>query len=146
MLSDNNPPLTDNNLMFSSQFGSSIGDNSEFVKQKKPSSLALNLLNDEIPKIVDMMAQEVRAAFEEFLVSFSSLSPDDGITRLIYLEQIKALKGHDKTTLYIDITHIDMHDETLCTVIKDQFYRYILIRLDSTFNSFYSLFTELNLI
>lgn len=42
---------------------------------------------------------------------------------LVYVEQIKAMRDSEITTLYVDFTHLLDRDDVLARAISDQYYR-----------------------
>lgn len=126
-MESDNPIPTD--TMMSSQYNTNssnlnlASDGAPLPTQRRPNPLSLNLLNDDIPKVIDLMATEVRASFQEFLSTFTEVD-DDGEERYPYLDLIRSLRPHDKTTVYVDLQHILTANETLHDVITSQYYRY----------------------
>ena len=44
---------------------------------------------------------------------------------LVYVEQIKAMRYSEITTLYVDFSHLLDRDDVLARAISDQYYRYV---------------------
>jgi len=47
-------------------------------------------------------------------------------SELIYIEQVKAMRDYELTTLYVDFSHLLERDDVLARAISDQYYRYAL--------------------
>ena len=47
-------------------------------------------------------------------------------SELIYIEQVKAMRDYELTTLYVDFGHLLERDDVLARAISDQYYRYAL--------------------
>ena len=45
-------------------------------------------------------------------------------SELIYIEQVKAMRDYELTTLYVDFGHLLERDDVLARAISDQYYRY----------------------
>lgn len=43
----------------------------------------------------------------------------------VYIEQIKAMKEFELTTLYVDFSHLLEREEVLARAIQSQYYRYV---------------------
>lgn len=67
MLSDysSQVPLPTDNTIQSSQLNSTQDENQQ--QRRRPNQISMNLLNDNVQKVVDTTAVEVRVAFENFL-------------------------------------------------------------------------------
>lgn len=70
-------------------------------------------------RIVDETAEQVRQNFEEFLSNYVS---DETMTNL-YVEQIKILSQHQKTTIYVDFQHLLAYDDVLANTVSIQYFR-----------------------
>ncbi|PWN36195.1 putative MCM6-involved in replication [Meira miltonrushii] len=91
-------------------------------------------LNDaDVEPVIDSTSEQVRESFRQFLESFreehSSGSPDpdgdgNGVEPL-YVEQIRALRGQERTTVYVDFTHVLRFDEILAGAINEQYIRFL---------------------
>ncbi len=86
----------------------------------------------DIPPVVDEVGERVREGFAQFLESFVdqplSGSPDPNGEKVqdpVYIDQIYALRDYNRTTLFVDFSHILRHDEVLARAISDQYYRFI---------------------
>jgi DNA replication licensing factor MCM6 len=51
---------------------------------------------------------------------------------LVYVEQIKAMRYSEITTLYVDFSHLLDRDDVLARAISDQYYRYVQTALSKT--------------
>ncbi|KDN40343.1 MCM-domain-containing protein [Tilletiaria anomala UBC 951] len=87
---------------------------------------------DQIPTVTDEVGDKVREGFADFLENFAeepisgSQDPDgDRAGAPIYIEQIRALQEYDKTTLFVDFTHVVQHEEVLARAISEQYYRFL---------------------
>ena len=86
----------------------------------------------DIPPVVDEVGERVREGFAQFLESFVdqplSASPDPNGEKVqdpVYIDQIYALRDYNRTTLFVDFSHILRHDEVLARAISDQYYRFV---------------------
>lgn len=86
----------------------------------------------DIPPVVDEVGERVREGFAQFLESFVdqplSGSPDPNGEKSqdpVYIDQIYALRDYNRTTLFVDFSHILRHDEVLARAISDQYYRFV---------------------
>lgn len=86
----------------------------------------------DIPPVVDEVGERVREGFAQFLESFVdqplSGSPDPNGEKVqdpVYIDQIYALRDYNRTTLFVDFSHILRHDEVLARAISDQYYRFV---------------------
>lgn len=79
----------------------------------------------------DQFAHTVREHFEEFLQQFSSElsggvssigSTDPDAAGRDYIEQCKVMKNDDRTTLFVDYTHVEHHNSDLAKAIAEDFY------------------------
>ncbi|PWZ02651.1 putative MCM6-involved in replication [Testicularia cyperi] len=92
-----------------------------------------NVVNTEdIPPVVDEVGERVREGFAQFLETFVdqplSGSPDPNGERAqdpLYIDQIFALRDYNRTTLFVDFSHILRTDEVLARAISDQYYRFL---------------------
>ncbi|KAJ3353646.1 MCM DNA helicase complex subunit mcm6 [Entophlyctis luteolus] len=71
-----------------------------------------------VARVVDETAEEVCAAFEQFLVGFR-----DGDGAEYYIEQVKAMKTQGTVTLFVDLKHLRDTNQVLCALIEAQYYR-----------------------
>jgi hypothetical protein len=58
-------------------------------------------------------------------------------SELIYIEQVKAMRDYELTTLYVDHSHLLEREDVLARAISDQYYRYassIRLRSVSTYH------------
>lgn len=74
----------------------------------------------------------LREKFLEFLEAFTEADaakaanapvPDDGEAQLYYVNQVHAMKTAEKTTLFVDFCHVDLHDWELARTIETEFLR-----------------------
>ncbi|MCO5554240.1 hypothetical protein L7F22_007768 [Adiantum nelumboides] len=87
----------------------------------------------DVEPVIDSTSEQVRESFRQFLETFReehpSGSPDpdgDGNgVEPIYVEQIRALRGQERTTVYVDFTHILRFDEILAGAINEQYIRFL---------------------
>ncbi|KAI3487618.1 hypothetical protein L1887_48399 [Cichorium endivia] len=86
----------------------------------------------DIPPVVDEVGERVREGFAQFLESFVdqplSGSPDPNGEKVqdpLYIDQIYALRDYNRTTLFVDFSHILRHDEVLARAVSDQYYRFV---------------------
>ncbi|TPX59094.1 hypothetical protein PhCBS80983_g02737 [Powellomyces hirtus] len=87
-------------------------------RPRRPNPLALNVLNDDIPRVIDTTAEQVREEFENFLETFT-----EDEENLPYIDQIKHLSKAEITTVYVDYAHLSATDDMLASAISSQFYR-----------------------
>ncbi|KAJ3172881.1 MCM DNA helicase complex subunit mcm6 [Geranomyces variabilis] len=87
-------------------------------RARRPNPVALNVLNDDIPRVIDTTAEQVREDFEYFLDNFAD---EDGVKP--YVAQIENLSKAEITTVYVDFAHLLVADTTLATTIAGQYYR-----------------------
>ncbi|KAJ3289056.1 MCM DNA helicase complex subunit mcm6 [Borealophlyctis nickersoniae] len=80
--------------------------------------VAMNVLNDVIPKAVDTVADAVRVDFERFLTVYED---DNG--ELYYVDQLKSLRQNGCTTVFVDFRHVEDYDSTLASTIMEWYYR-----------------------
>ncbi|KAJ3006463.1 MCM DNA helicase complex subunit mcm6 [Thoreauomyces humboldtii] len=83
----------------------------------RPNAAQMNVLNDDIPRVVDHTAEQVRLDFEAFLESYEEN------TRRPYVDQIQYMPKAEITTLYVDFAHLANTDNMLAETIMNQFYR-----------------------
>jgi DNA replication licensing factor MCM6 len=55
--------------------------------------------------------------------SGATIRPDRGDENKFYIEQIKAMKEFELTTLYVDFSHLLEREEVLARAIQSQYYR-----------------------
>ncbi|AOA61416.1 Mcm2-7 hexameric complex component [Komagataella phaffii CBS 7435] len=85
-----------------------------------------------IPKVVDVTAEKVAEAFEQFLELFSDDSIDQEVQEenkwgaRIYLSQLEVMRQHDLNTLYVDYQHLLTRENgVLASAITEQYYRFL---------------------
>ncbi|KAK9447473.1 MCM2/3/5 family-domain-containing protein [Limtongia smithiae] len=78
-----------------------------------------------IPKVVDKTGEEVGETFREFLETFEDpAAPQDDDSEKYYVRQIRELKIEDRSTLYVDYTHLMEAHAILAQAITEQYYRF----------------------
>lgn len=91
------------------------------------------LHDGDVEPVIDSTSEQVRESFRQFLESFreehQSGSPDpdgdgNGVEPL-YVEQIRSLRGQERTTVYVDFTHVLRFDEILAGAINEQYIRFL---------------------
>lgn len=91
------------------------------------------MLDDDAPPVIDTTSEQVRDSFRQFLDSYreehASGSPDpdgdgNGVEPL-YVEQIRSLRSNERTTVYVDFTHVLRFDEILAGAISEQYVRFL---------------------
>ncbi|KAI8900086.1 MCM2/3/5 family-domain-containing protein [Globomyces pollinis-pini] len=73
----------------------------------------------EIRRAIDETAEQVRKDFESFLSTFE----DPETKTLLYIEQIRILRKTQSSTIYIDFTHLQSHNDILSDAISLQYFR-----------------------
>ncbi|KAI9091287.1 MCM2/3/5 family-domain-containing protein [Phlyctochytrium arcticum] len=99
--------------------GSALGSSGAPPPRRRANALAVNVMRDDIPKVVDETAEQVREEFERFLNTFK----DPETQQLYYVQQVKYLSKAELTTVYVDFEHIIQIDEMLARTIQNQYYR-----------------------
>lgn len=86
---------------------------------------------DQLPSTEELGA-ELRENFLEFLEAFteadaarsSNAAVTDGMDgELFYVNQVHAMKTQEKTTLFVDFCHVELHDWGLARTIETEFLR-----------------------
>ncbi|KAK4687039.1 DNA replication licensing factor MCM6, partial [Tremellales sp. Uapishka_1] len=77
---------------------------------------------DDIPRVKDATGEKI--ALPDTPASFNALPATADEARL-YIDQIKALKEYQITTLYVDFGHLLEREEVLARAIQDQYYRFL---------------------
>ncbi|KAK0532983.1 MCM DNA helicase complex subunit mcm6 [Tilletia horrida] len=100
------------------------------TRSRRPRQRDLGNLED-VPPVTDDTGERVRESFAEFLESFV----DDTVTNdpaqgsqprePLYIDQIKALRDFQRTTLFVDFSHILRYEEILARAISEQYYRFL---------------------
>ncbi|KAE8259426.1 hypothetical protein A4X13_0g1021 [Tilletia indica] len=86
---------------------------------------------EEVPPVTDDTGERVRESFAEFLESFIDDTilndPSQGShpREPLYIDQIKALRDFQRTTLFVDFSHILRYEEILARAISEQYYRFL---------------------
>ncbi|KAJ9096354.1 hypothetical protein QFC21_005175 [Naganishia friedmannii] len=92
---------------------------------------------DDVRRVKDVTAEKVMESFGMFLENFSDdidLPADTPASQRtatnhtadgFYVEQIKAMKDFDLTTLYVDFSHVLEREEVLARAIRAQYYRFL---------------------
>lgn len=92
-----------------------------------------------IPKVVDLTAEKVREAFEQFLEEFEDKKPNEddedndgnkedaaSKDKKVYLQQISAMSLYDLSTIYVDYQHLlTQENGILASAITEQYYRFL---------------------
>ncbi|CCA74171.1 probable MCM6-involved in replication [Serendipita indica DSM 11827] len=93
-------------------------------------------MNLDVPPVRDATGEKVMESFELFLKSYtenvtlpSTPTPDGyggaGENEYVYIDQIKAMRDAEITTLYVDFSHLLNRDDVLARAISDQYYRFL---------------------
>ncbi|KIM26411.1 hypothetical protein M408DRAFT_313523 [Serendipita vermifera MAFF 305830] len=109
-------------------------------------------MNLDVPPVRDATGEKVMESFEQFLksqvvfrlwqrptnplcrytesVTLAATPTADGYggtteNELVYVEQIKAMRYSEITTLYVDFSHLLDRDDVLARAISDQYYRFL---------------------
>ncbi|ORY28278.1 putative DNA unwinding-related protein [Naematelia encephala] len=95
---------------------------------------------DAIPRVKDATGEKVMESFQLFLENFTeqialpdtpgSMNVDGAMPPTaedskFYIEQIKAMKEFELTTLYVDFSHLLEREEVLARAIQSQYYRFL---------------------
>ncbi|CEH16397.1 dna unwinding-related protein [Ceraceosorus bombacis] len=85
---------------------------------------------DDAPPVTDETGERVREGFADFLETYvdntlADVTPINGQQPPTYVEQLFALKDYNRTTLFVDFTHVLRHEEVLAKAISDQYYRFL---------------------
>ncbi|MCO5565954.1 hypothetical protein L7F22_019629 [Adiantum nelumboides] len=103
------------------------------IASSRKSRPRTRLNEGDVEPVIDSTSEQVRESFRQFLESFReehpSGSPDpdgdgNGVEPL-YVEQIRALRGQERTTVYVDFTHVLRFDEILAGAINEQYIRFL---------------------
>ncbi|VEU19705.1 DEKNAAC100300 [Brettanomyces naardenensis] len=80
-----------------------------------------------IPKVVDLTAEKVGEAFEQFLEQYEEEDPTEaGQTRKVYLHQIAAMALYDLSTVYVDFQQLLTRENgILASAVTEQYYRFL---------------------
>jgi MCM N-terminal domain len=85
----------------------------------------------ELASTADLGA-ELRDKFLAFLESFTEADaanasnapePEGGEAELFYVNQVHAMRTDEKSTLFVDFCHVDLHDWELARTIETEFLR-----------------------
>ncbi|CAI6275256.1 unnamed protein product [Periconia digitata] len=88
----------------------------------------------DIPKVVDVTGETLSLRFQEFLEGYtedptsSALPISSGvpITDKYYIAQIRGMKLFSLSTLYVDFTHLQRHEDgILAAAIASEYYRFL---------------------
>ncbi|KAJ3338088.1 MCM DNA helicase complex subunit mcm6, partial [Kappamyces sp. JEL0680] len=74
---------------------------------------------NEIQRVVDATAEQVRKDFEDFLASYQ----DNESQQMIYIEQIKYLSKTGLCSIYVDWSHLEDFNDILAVAVATQYYR-----------------------
>jgi len=98
--------------------------------RRQPRQRDLRNLED-VPPVTDDTGERVRESFAEFLESFidDTVLNDPSLgshpREPLYIDQIKALRDFQRTTLFVDFSHILRYEEILARAISEQYYRFL---------------------
>ncbi|EJD45673.1 DNA unwinding-related protein [Auricularia subglabra TFB-10046 SS5] len=96
-----------------------------------------NAVDRNVPTVRDVTGEKVQEAFEIFLKTYTpnvtlgatpGADGDEGMEdeeQFLYVQQIRVMKDHDISTLYVDYKHLLLKDEVLARAISDQYYRFL---------------------
>ncbi|GME73241.1 unnamed protein product [Ambrosiozyma monospora] len=106
------------------------GANNEDMDTEETPAHALRRRDfSEVPKVVDVTAEKVQEAFEQFLEEFTIQDEqelDDNFHGRIYIAQIEAMAHHDMSTIYVDYQQLLTRENgILANAITEQYYRFI---------------------
>jgi DNA replication licensing factor MCM6 len=85
----------------------------------------------ELASTADLGA-ELRDKFLDFLEAFTEADaakasnapvPEGGEAELFYVNQVHAMRTDEKSTLFVDFCHVDLHDWELARTIETEFLR-----------------------
>ncbi|KAF2248713.1 MCM-domain-containing protein [Trematosphaeria pertusa] len=87
----------------------------------------------DIPKVVDLTGETLSVRFQEFLESYtedptSSALPVSSIptTDKYYIDQIRGMKLYGLSTLYVDYTHLQRHEDgVVAAAVASEYYRFL---------------------
>ncbi|KAH3679856.1 hypothetical protein WICMUC_000599 [Wickerhamomyces mucosus] len=92
---------------------------------------------DAIRKVIDNTGEKVSEAFEQFLEEYTEARDPEKLTQeealfnerfqgRIYLIQLEMMKQQERSTIYIDFSHILTRENgVLATAISEQYYRFL---------------------
>ncbi|GMG20951.1 unnamed protein product [Ambrosiozyma monospora] len=106
------------------------GANNEDMDTEETPAHALRRRDfSEVPKVVDVTAEKVQEAFEQFLEEFvieDEQELDENFHGRIYIAQIEAMAHHDMSTIYVDYQQLLTRENgILANAITEQYYRFI---------------------
>ncbi|KAL1597815.1 MCM DNA helicase complex subunit mcm6 [Paraconiothyrium brasiliense] len=87
----------------------------------------------DIPKVVDVTGETLSQRFQEFLESYtedptSSALPVSSVpvTDKYYIAQVKGMKLYGLSTLYVDYTHLQRHEDgVVAAAVASEYYRFL---------------------
>ncbi|KAF2121351.1 MCM2/3/5 family-domain-containing protein [Lophiotrema nucula] len=87
----------------------------------------------DIPKVVDVTGETLSLRFQEFLESYtedptSSALPASSVpsTDKYYIAQIRGLRLYGLSTLYVDYTHLQKHEDgVVAAAVASEYYRFL---------------------
>lgn len=106
----------------------------EEAETEEPPSHILRRRRDmsSIPKVVDLTAEKVREAFEQFLEEYEEVptelaeNGEPQKPHKIYIAQISAMALYDLSTIYVDFQHLLTRENgILASAISEQYYRFL---------------------
>jgi DNA replication licensing factor MCM6 len=92
-----------------------------------------NAPRTDIPRVVDVTGETLSLRFQEFLETFTEEIPSSALpassvqtTDKYYIAQIRGMRLYGLSTLYVDYTHIDSHEDgILAKAIASEYYRFL---------------------
>jgi len=92
-----------------------------------------NAPRTDIPRVVDVTGETLSLRFQEFLETFTEEIPSSALpassvqtTDKYYIAQIRGMRLYGLSTLYVDYTHIDSHEDgILANAIASEYYRFL---------------------
>ncbi|KAK0551395.1 MCM DNA helicase complex subunit mcm6 [Tilletia horrida] len=96
--------------------------------RQQPRQADLRNLED-VPPVTDDTGERVRESFAEFLENFVDDTVPSDVSQEsrdpLYIDQIKALRDFQRTTLFVDFSHVLRYEEILARAISEQYYRFL---------------------
>ncbi|KAH8728734.1 MCM2/3/5 family-domain-containing protein [Phaeosphaeriaceae sp. PMI808] len=92
-----------------------------------------NAPRTDVPRVVDVTGETLSLRFQEFLETFTEDIPSSALpassvqtTDKYYIAQISGMRLYGLSTLYIDYTHLDSHEDgILAKAIASEYYRFL---------------------
>ncbi|EAT78666.2 DNA helicase [Parastagonospora nodorum] len=87
----------------------------------------------DVPRVVDVTAETLSLRFQEFLETFTEEIPSSALpassiqtTDKYYIAQVRGMRLWGLSTLYVDYTHLDSHEDgVLAKAIASEYYRFL---------------------